>query len=328
MEEKESKILEDYVVKMLEVQKQQFEKPLSLEELKEIAYSVGMSESEWQLSQKVMQGHWERGQGHLKNENWEDAIKELEQSIAINPFHEEGLYGLAKSHYELYKKDAKESDKDAAEDYADRALKNKDNHYDSVTIALLNSIRHAEEAHKRKRRNLFLRIGAVLGILGLVFLLTLYTASSTMQGKGEIVNQQWAQVENVYQRRADLIPKIVNLVKAAAEYDKNKLEKLTKLQKNLGSEDRKTFMEQQEKLGETLNEVLVDLQANSDIFRDLQVQIEGAENRISVERRKYNQAVSKYNSACNSFPMNLLGFKKKEYFKSDAVNKNPEVEFD
>jgi LemA protein len=328
MDEKESKILEDYVVKMLEVQKQQFEKPLSLDELKEIAYSVGMSESEWELSQQVMQGHLERGQGHLRNENWQDAVKELEQAVAINPFHEEGLYGLAKSHYELFKKDGKKEDQEAAEGYADRALKNEDNHYDSATIALLNSIRHAEEAHEKKRKNLYLRLGAVAGILVVIVLLTLYTASSTMRGKGETVDQQWAQVENVYQRRADLIPKVVNLVKAAAEYDQAKLDKLTEIQKNINAKDKAAFMKQQEQLGETLNEVLVDLQANSDIFRDLQVQIEGAENRISVERKKYNEAVSKYNNAANSFPMNLFGFKKREYFKSDAVNKNPEVKFD
>ncbi len=328
MDEKESKILEDYVVKMLEVQQQQFEKPLSLEELKEIAESVGMSESEWQLSQELMQEHLEIGQGHLKNGNWQDAIKELEQAVAINPFHEEGLYGLAKSHYELFKKDGKVEHQKAAEGYADRALKNKDNHYDSATIALLNSIRYAEEAHQKKRKIRYIRLAAVAGILGVIVLLTFYTASSTMRGRGEAVDQQWAQVENVYQRRADLIPKVVNIVKAAAKYDQAKLDKLTELQKQINASDKEAYMEQQDQLGKMLGDVLVDLQGNSDLFRDLQVQIEGAENRISVERRKYNEAVSKYNNAANGFPMNLFGFKKRAYFKSDAVNKNPEVKLD
>jgi hypothetical protein len=85
MDERENKIIEEYVSKMLEVQKEQFEKPLTLDELKEIAFSVGMSESDWQASQQAMQQHLSNGKAHLKNKNWQDAVSELKQAAAINP---------------------------------------------------------------------------------------------------------------------------------------------------------------------------------------------------------------------------------------------------
>ena len=103
MDERESKIIEEYVAKMLDVQKGQFEKPLTLDELKEIAYSVGMSESEWQASQQVMEQHLRTGKGHVRNKNWQDAVTELKQAVAINPYHEEGLYNLALSYHQLYR---------------------------------------------------------------------------------------------------------------------------------------------------------------------------------------------------------------------------------
>lgn len=333
MEDKEAKIIEDYVAKMLEVQKERYEKPLSINELKEIAFSVGMTESDWMLSQEAMNQHLHTGQSHLKNSNWTDAVAELEQAIAINPFHEEGLYNLAKAHLSLYEKSGKEENKQKAREYADRALKNEETRLDSAAIALLNDIRGAEGAHQQKKRNLMLRISAVVGILVLVVVLVLFTSYSTTQGKVTSletkkveIEKQWGQVENVYKRRESIIPQIVNISKAASDYDQSKLDKILALQKNLNASDRGNYIKQQEELSKLIGETLSNVQANAATTRDLQVQIEGSENRLRVEWKKYNEAVAdynqaviKYNSYINSFPSNVFGFSAKEKIVSEQV---------
>ena len=154
MDDKENRILEEYVSKMLEVQKEQFEKPLTLEELKEIAFSVGMSESDWQASQQAMQQHLRNGKAHLKNKNWQDAVGEFKQAAAINPYQEDALYSLALSYHELYRQSGKELYKIEAKSAADRALKNDDKKLDSAAIALLNEIRNTEIDHKNKRKSI------------------------------------------------------------------------------------------------------------------------------------------------------------------------------
>lgn len=333
MEDKEAKILEDYVTKMLEVQEERYEKPLSLEELKEIAFSIGMTDSDWELSQQAMRQHLKTGLNHLKNSNWEDANSELVQAVAINPFLEEGLYNLALVNLRLYEKTAREDYKINARAYADRALKNEDTRLDNAAIALLNDIRGAEETHQKKKRNLLLSIGAALGIVAVLVLLVLFTSYSIIQGKATSLDKQkvevdknWGQVENIYKRRESIIPQIVSLSKAASNYDQAKLDKLLTLQKNLNSANRQDYIKQQDELSKMIAESLSNIEANATSMRDLQVQIEGSENRLRVEWKKYNEAVAdynqavvKYNSSISAFPSNIFGFKAKEKMVSEQV---------
>jgi len=165
----------------------------------------------------------------------------------------------------------------------------------------------------------------------------------------EKVKQAWAQVDNQYQRRADLIPNLVNTVKGYAEFEKGVLTEVTELRSQVGQvkitaddltdEDRfKKFQDAQDKLSGVLSRLLVvaenypQLKANEN-FLQLQAQLEGTENRIAVERKKFNEAVQEYNTSIRSFPTlvtaKIFGFKEKQYFKSNpGSEKVPDVNFD
>lgn len=162
------------------------------------------------------------------------------------------------------------------------------------------------------------------------------------------VIKQWAQVENQYQRRTDLIPNLVNTVKGYANFEKDVLTKVTEArakvsQFNITPEvlnDPQAFAKFQSLQGElsgALSRLLVtvenypQLKANEN-FLQLQAQLEGTENRISVERKKFNEAVQQYNTTIKKFPASffagMLGFKEKQYFAAVTGAENaPKVEF-
>jgi len=329
MDERESKIIEEYVAKMLDVQKEQFEKPLTLDELKEIAYSVGMSESEWQASQQVMEQHLRTGKGHVRNKNWQDALTELKQAVAINPYHEEGLYNLALSYHQLYRQTGSDIFKTEAKSAAERALKNQDSKMDSAAISLLNEIRNTESAQRNKRNKVLMITAAVISAIFLIFILVLWGVSASLGSRANEleqlqvkVEQNWGQVENVYQRRETLIPQIVNIAKSASKYDAVKLNELQGMRQELNPAKRDEYLEKQAEISKTLTELLSNLEANAQTMRDIQIQVEGSENRIRVEWKKYNDAVAEYNvgvvnynDAINSFPASMLGYKAKEKIK-------------
>ena len=163
----------------------------------------------------------------------------------------------------------------------------------------------------------------------------------------EGVKSQWAQVQNAYQRRADLIPNLVNTVKGYANFEKETLtavidarSKATSVNIDASKLDANTFkkfQEAQDGLGQSLSRLMVvvekypDLKANQN-FLELQAQLEGTENRISVERQKFNTATKDYNSKIRSFPAiitaKMFGFTEKPYFEAAAgADKAPTVQF-
>ena len=164
------------------------------------------------------------------------------------------------------------------------------------------------------------------------------------------VDASWAQVQNVYQRRADLIPNLVSTVSGAANFEKSTITEVTearasvgqvKLDPNSAPTDAAKLAEfdrAQTQLSSALSRLLVvaerypDLKATAN-FRDLQAQLEGTENRISVERRDFNLAVQSYNTAIKSFPAvfyaGMFGFSPKPYFSATpGAETPPKVEFD
>jgi LemA protein len=163
----------------------------------------------------------------------------------------------------------------------------------------------------------------------------------------EATTSAWSQVENVYQRRADLIPNLVATVKGYAAHESETLESVVAARakatqviidpENLSTEEIAKYNDAQGELGNALGRLLLiqenypDLKANEN-FRDLQAQLEGTENRIATERMKFNQAVKDYNTQIRRFPANILasmfGFEKKGYFEANAGAENaPKVEF-
>lgn len=188
----------------------------------------------------------------------------------------------------------------------------------------------------------------IFTIVGFFAVLSLSSCGyNTMVQLDEQVTSQWAQVENVYQRRSDLIPNLVASVKGAAEFEKTtltdviearaKATSITVDPANLTPESIAQFQAAQGQLGQSLGRLLATVEAYPQLkanqnFLELQAQLEGTENRITVERQKFNVVTQEYNSKIRTFPNNLtagmFGFKPKGYFKADAgANKAPKVEF-
>jgi LemA protein len=169
-------------------------------------------------------------------------------------------------------------------------------------------------------------------------------------GLQQATDAQWAQVQNVYQRRADLVPNLVNTVAGAANFEKSTLEAVTNARASVGRVQLPSgtaptdpaqlaaFQQAQGQLGSALSRLLVvseqypDLKATAN-FRDLQAQLEGTENRIAVERGHFNEAVQAYDTAIRRFPAvilaGVLGFTQRPYFTATAGSETPpKVQFD
>lgn len=190
----------------------------------------------------------------------------------------------------------------------------------------------------------------ILGVVGLLILLMVFSVMGSynnMVTKDEAVTGQWSQVENVYQRRADLIPNLVNTVKGYASHERETLEGVVNARakatsttidpSKLNAESIKQFAAAQDGLSSALSKLMVvverypDLKANQN-FLELQSQLEGTENRITVERQKFNESAKDYNTFIRKFPKNIwagmFGFEKKDYFEAAAGSeKAPEVQF-
>lgn len=188
----------------------------------------------------------------------------------------------------------------------------------------------------------------VLNIVAFIAVLSLSSCGyNSMVKLDEQVTSQWAQVENVYQRRIDLIPNLVATVKGAANFEKETLTQVIEARAkatsitvdptNLTPESIAQFQAAQGGLSQSLGRLMATVEAYPELkanqnFLELQAQLEGTENRITVERQKFNTVTQEYNSTIRTFPNNLtagmFGFKTKGYFQAEAgADKAPKVAF-
>ncbi|MDY6065939.1 MAG: LemA family protein [Finegoldia sp.] len=189
----------------------------------------------------------------------------------------------------------------------------------------------------RKSKGAIGPIAIILIVIILLIALIVPTYNSLV-GQRENVNSAYAQVENVVQRRADLIPNLVNTVKGYASHEEDALTEVTKARAGISDADNPQELAQaNENLTRAIGDLNVvvekypDLKADSQ-FTQLMDELAGTENRISVERKNYTQAVQDYNSTIKRFPKNIIanitGFDEAEYFKADAGSKDaPVVDF-
>lgn len=192
------------------------------------------------------------------------------------------------------------------------------------------------------KKGTIITIAAVAAVI--LWLVGAYNGMVTAE---EGVDTAWSQVENVYQRRADLIPNLVATVKGYAQHESETLEgvvnarakatQITVDPENLTPEALEEFNKAQGELGSALGRLLAvteaypDLKANEN-FKELQAQLEGTENRIATERMKFNETAKEYNTMIRKFPKSILasvfGFEKKPYFEAQAgAEKAPEIQF-
>jgi len=190
--------------------------------------------------------------------------------------------------------------------------------------------------------------GCVVVLVGVVLVVGIAVAGSynRLVNLDEGVKSAWGQVENVYQRRADLVPNLVETVKGAAAFEKDTFTAVTEARAKVGqvtlgkvpdAQEMQKFQSAQDGLSSALSRLLVvvekypDLKATAN-FRDLQAQLEGTENRITVERKRFNDAAQLFNTARRRFPTvliaSMLGFNEKPYFQAAAgSDKAPQVKF-
>ncbi len=190
---------------------------------------------------------------------------------------------------------------------------------------------------------------ALLAVLAVVLLLAIATVGWAISVNNQLVrldqdvNEKWAQVQNVYQRRADLIPNLVETVKGFASQERTVLNEVTSARARASSiqlppqalsdpSALRRFQEAQTQLGGALSRLLVtverypELKSNQN-FLELQSQLEGTENRIAVERRRFNEAVREYNTRVRLFPGSVIaglrGFREKAFFEATAEARTP-----
>lgn len=189
----------------------------------------------------------------------------------------------------------------------------------------------------------------LLVLVGLIVIVGAMIGSSynAMVQKQEAVSSQWAQVQNAYKRRADLIPNLVSTVKGYATHEESTLTAVTEARNNatkieldasqLTEENLRKYQEAQGQIGAALSRLLMvqeaypDLKANTN-FMALQDELSGTENRISVERNKFNETVKDYNTYIRTFPRGMFagmfGFQQRAYFEAgEAAQEAPKVEF-
>lgn len=193
------------------------------------------------------------------------------------------------------------------------------------------------------------KLGGLLILLGVVVLLVGWgvKTNNRMVTAEENVSKAWGNVENAYQRRADLIPNLVETVKGVADYERSTLEAVIEARakatqttldaSDLTEENMAAFQAAQDNLSQSLGRLLVAVERYPELkatenFKELQAQLEGTENRIAVERNKFNEAVQPYNSMIRKFPASIVariaGFDKKAYFQAaQGSDQAPKVQF-
>lgn len=340
------KALDNYIKKLMKLQYgSQSEQNFSDKELKEIALEAGLTEEAWKRSQQQARDHLNRGKAYTGSGNWTDAATELEQAAVLMPNSAEANFLAAQAFLRRKSMADQTQDHEKAEYYLNRSLLISPAYVDALQLKNeLNRQRQAyqhQTSQRAKSRNMtkWIVIGAVI----LVLIIGYFSIYNSLVNAEEQTTQAWAQVENVYQRRADLVPNLVETAKAAADFERETLNEVmqarvaaTSVQVNPNDLDNASlteFAQKQSDLSSSLNRLLAvsenypSLRATEN-FRDLQAQLEGTENRISVERRRFNQAVQAYNSKVRRFPYNLLGFETKAYFSTDPQHQQPpQVEF-
>ncbi|MBA4408569.1 MAG: LemA family protein [Bacteroidota bacterium] len=188
---------------------------------------------------------------------------------------------------------------------------------------------------------------AVIAVVIFMVVSWFFGTYNKMVSMDEGVKAQWSQVENVYQRRADLIPNLVSTVKGYADFEQETLTQVVEARakatsvninpEKLDAESLQNFQQAQSGLSSALGRLMVvvekypELKANQG-FLDLQAQLEGSENRITVERMKFNESAQSYNTLIRGIPNSMIagigGFEKKAYFEAEkGTEKAPEVKF-
>lgn len=319
--EDDDKALQAYYEKMLRKQYDISDEIPTQEELKKIALEIGVSEEEWQKTQDEFQEKLKGGKFLISQNNFSDAISQLEEAASINPYHIEVVYSLAYAYF-LSWKEKGGAGKAKAEELLQRAMRIQPSH--GPSLRLRSEIIESTVGKKQKSNSLLRNI--VLGLSGLAILFSLTFAFTYNSVSNEAKKVSIAQVQllNVYEREINLIPKLVNYMISLKELKQEEVERLNRLNSEINqiyqSLSEKEDPDGLSRLDQKINELIayINLIAKdkksfreSKEFSNLQTDIKGSENRISVEKKKYLTQLIEYNTFVKSFPVNIFGFQEK-----------------
>jgi len=338
--------LDRYLKKLMELKYTRQETQYTEQELKQIALDSGLSENDWQQAQSRAEAQKQRGKNHLAHANWQDAVEELEAACALRPNDAEAHTLAAEAYMNRGGKQQNSTDFNQAEYHLDQALLI-DSQY-APAYKLKKELSQREQVlssytNKSTSQKKYIR-WMVFGAIALVLVIAYFTTYNAMVSAEEKTVEAWAQVENVYQRRLDLIPNLVSTVEASANFERELLTEITRARSQvmessvdptqLSGAALRQYEQNQAALGASLSRLIAVAENYPEVkstenFRDLQAQLEGTENRISVERKRFNEAVQAYNAKARKFPYKLLSFDTKAYFSAQTGAENaPEVNFD
>jgi len=357
--------LKKQIEKLLNIQTN-LDKKVDADDFRKIAEDLGITDSEWQEIQEIAENHFKNANAYLRHENWIDAIEAYKKTLEINPNHLNALLGISLANQELYKIKRVSDYRTQAEKFAQKALEIEAGNNTAIRILseLKKPIKQSQNLSSKKtsRQITLLVVAALFALLGigLMTFIMVFNGSPNEQetypekampssveatdfyeneiiALREEVIAQWYQVENVYQRRADLIPNLTRLLKAEQNFEQDLIQRILDAQVEINQiqiqfeniETVENFQEKQLELSEDLNELLLEIEdkglGTKQTYRDFRVQLEGSENRIAVERRKYNEKVRAYNTLIQQSPYNEYGFEKIEYFQMQKGAENPPV---
>lgn len=329
----EDKFLQDYIKKLMERENSLGSlTPLTDEQLKQVALDTGMTETDWSTLKADAQSAEIRGFEHLKRGNFEDALAEFKESTSLYPNSSEALYGTAKA---LFKKGVEKEDKtflDEAILYTDRVLTLNSSHGDALDlrghirkhkIVLGDKLVTKGKIGKWKKW----LIPAIPIVILLFWFIGTYNSVIILE---EDTQASWAQVENVYETRHDKIGQLVKVVKSATKQEekvlkevisaRNMATRITVDGSNLTPEQLSKYAESQSKLSSSLGKLIAVAEQyptlkSMDTYLTLQDEIAESENKIEIQRRKFNNTIQKFNNKVKRFPAVLLPFSSKPYYE-------------
>jgi hypothetical protein len=341
MEEFDDK-LRRHLDQLLAHQENNPDRPLSLKEMKELAWSMGTTDKEWDLLMQKAETILRLAEDHLIHQNFKDAVKLAEQATAINPYITGGYGVLAHARLLQFVHDGDEEHKVNAEKAANEALKL--NPKDRKALKVLGSLRQQDRAGGKSgkmMKNMAIIGGAV--ILVVVVMVFMFKGGASPTGAGtasidagdsesirfgfidaeEACNEAWAQVQNQLTRRDNVVPKMMAMISnpgSDIEAIQAEIERLSSELSGLDEKDEaygKTQAALQVKLAGLVEGVSSQGASNDATeFQYLIIEMEGAENRISVERKRYNSKVKEYNTFVKKYGAKFPDYELIPYFEA------------
>lgn len=314
------------------------ERPLTLDELRELALSMGMTSEEWdQLQQDAIQ-HLKSADDHLSARNYQEAIQWAEKATAINPYIENGNAVLAKAYMMLWMETKASEHREKAEFHARKELSVDPS--DQMAVNVLSTIRKKKrilEGETNIRKKILIGLIILISVIGIIYFFaapsqespnstsSVQTVSGNVNSQiknqlieaEEEVNAKWDMVQTAINRRNNLVPDLIHLIDQSSEAERLD-ETIQSLKNRISTSEGEEKFKLENQLQTTINEakLIAKETGESEHINNLMMQIESSENRISYEKKLYNEAVKAYNILVKKNADEFPEYETKPYFSN------------